>query len=264
VPLPNRIFLLASFFFIASPGFSQDSATAVLPRAKSPDTTAPLPRAKPSDTTAPHRPRIFSGAEPVDLIDIGRNLFLRQAGVRMDTSGKKAGKLYPAILPSAEYTLETGLAFDLTGSLAFYTGEQTDDNISNIYLASVFTQKNQILMPLQGNIWTKGNKYNIVTDWRFEIFPQDTYGLGTLTTVNDADAIDYTYLRFYSTLLKTIRKDLYLGLGYDVDYFWKIREVNPPPNLQPTDFEKYGLTSKSISSGPILPSWAATLPGSPF
>ena len=209
-------------------------------------------RADAQDTVSPKRLHILSGKDQVDLIDVARNLFLKHPGIRTDTSGKKAGKFYPALLPSAEYTLETGLAFDLTGSLAFYTGEGTEDNISNIYLASVFTQKNQILMPLQGNIWTKGNKYNIVTDWRFEIFPQDTYGLGTLTTVNDADAIDYSYLRFYSTMLKTIAHDFYLGIGYDVDYFWNIKEVTPPTGGGQTDFEKYGITPTSTSSGPTF------------
>ena len=94
-----------------------------------------------ADTTSPQGVHWFSGKEQVDLIDIGRSLFLKHPGIRKDTSGKKVGKLYPALLPSAEYTLETGLAFDLTGSLAFYTGDRSDDNISNIYLASVFTQK---------------------------------------------------------------------------------------------------------------------------
>jgi Omp85 superfamily domain len=203
------------------------------------------------DSATSHHLHVFSGRDQVDLIDVGRSIFLKHPGVRVDSSGKKAGKFYPAVLPSAEYTLETGLAFDLTGSLAFYTGEGVEDNISNIYLASVFTQKNQILMPLQANIWTKGNKFNIITDWRFEIFPQDTYGLGTLTTTADANPIDYNYLRFYSTLLKTIAHDFYLGFGYDVDYFWNVREVNPPGAI-PTDFEKYGITSTSVSSGPTL------------
>ncbi len=244
MPFPieiKRIFLLAGFLFSAIHGKSLGLIRVC------PDKPG---RASP-DTSAPRLHRL-SGTDSIDLIDIARSILLRHPGIRTDTSGKKVGKIYPAILPSAEYTLETGLAFDLTASVAFYTGDRTDDNISNIYLAAVFTQKNQILMPLQGNIWTKGNKYNIVTDWRFEIFPQDTYGLGTLTTVNDANPIDYSYYRFYSTVLKTIRKDFYLGLGYDVDYYFNIRELNPPPGREPTDFEKYGLTPKSVSSGPTL------------
>ena len=259
MPFFNRIFLLAGFFFSAlaakpqdTPGSRNDhpvDTTHSRPH-NTADTAAP--HRNTTDTAAPHHAHWFTGREQVDLIDIGRSLFLRHSGVRMDSSGKKAGKYYPAILPSAEYTLETGLAFDLTGSLAFYTGDRSDDNISNIYLASVFTQKNQILMPLQSNVWTKGNKYNIVTDWRFEIFPQNTYGLGTLTTTADADAIDFNYFRFYSTVYKTVAKDFYLGLGYDVDYFYNVADVTPPSNGAPDAFKQYGLTPKSTSSGPTF------------
>jgi hypothetical protein len=255
LPFPNRTFLLASLFLIALPGKSRNLIR-ILPPASRPD-TAGIPKkaadtSNPKDTTSPQRIHWFSGKEQVDLIDIGRSLLLKHPGVRKDTSGKKVGKLYPALLPSAEYTLETGLALDLTASLAFYTGERSDDNISNIYLASVFTQKNQILMPLQANIWTKGNKYNIVTDWRFEIFPQNTYGLGTLTTTAQADSIDYNYLRFYSTLLKTVAKDFYVGFGYYLDYFYKVRDLSHPANGQPTVFETYAVPAKSVSSGPTF------------
>lgn len=235
-----KILFPALLFLTLRAGAQDTSAAQKIP-------TKPLP-----DTTAHHRLHIFSGTEQIDLIDIGRNILLKHPGIRKDTTGKRVGKLYGALLPSAEYTLETGLAFDLTGSLAFYTGERTEDNISNIYLASVFTQKNQILMPLEGNIWTPGNKFNIVTDYRFEIFPQDTYGLGTLTTTNEADGIDFSYLRFYSTLLKTVAHDFYIGFGYDLDYFWNVKEVSPPSNGLQTDFEKYGITQRSISAGPTL------------
>lgn len=249
MPFPNRTFLLVSLLFIALPGKSLNLAQIPSPASR-PDTTV-IPKTR-ADTARSQRMHWFSGTEQVDLIDIGRSLFLKHPGIRKDTTGKRVGKLYPALLPSAEYTLETGLAFDLTGSLAFYTGDRSDDNISNIYLASVFTQKNQILMPLQANIWTKGNKYNIVTDWRFEIFPQSTFGLGTLTTTADADSIDYNYLRFYSTLLKTIAKDFYVGFGYDLDYFYKVRDLSHPENGHLTAFETYGVPAKSTSSGPTF------------
>ncbi len=243
MPFPTRTFLLAHLFLIALAGRSQTVADT-----STPNTTRPS-----SDTTTPQRLHWFSGKEQVDLIDIARDIFLKHPGFRKDTTGKKTpGKLYPALLPSAEYTLETGIAFDLTGSLAFYTGDQAEDNISNIYLASVFTIKKQILMPLQGNIWTKGNKYNIVTDWRFEIFPQNTYGLGTLTTTAEADSITFNYLRFYSTLLKTVAKDFYLGLGYDVDYFYNVQDLSHSAAGHPTPYQTYGVTARSVSSGPTF------------
>ena len=121
MPFLNRIFLLAGFFLSALAAKSQDTPE---PRDDHPvDTThsrphitadTAAPHHNTTDTTAPHHAHWFTGREQVDLIDIGRSLFLRHGGVRMDSSGKKAGKYYPAVLPSAEYTLETGLAFDLT------------------------------------------------------------------------------------------------------------------------------------------------------
>ena len=231
---------------VALSGRSQGDTTAL----RRGDTTTPH---HPVDTTTPHHLQWFSGNEQVDLIDIARSILLKRPGIRKDTTGKKIpGKLYPALLPSAEYTLLTGLAVDLTGSLAFYTGDGRDQNISNIYLASVFTLKQQILAPLQANIWTKGNKYNIVTDWRFEIFPQNTYGLGTLTTEANADSIDFRYLRFYSTLLRNVAKDFYLGLGFDVDYFYNVKDLSHSTPGHPTAFQTYGVPGKSVSSGPTF------------
>ena len=240
---PKSILLLILSFCSLLHGYSQDTTKgAAIPVFR--DTT--LPRAAPS-----HRLHIFSGSEPVDIIDIGRSIFLRHPSFRSDTAVKKPGRLYGALLPSAEYTLQTGLAADLVGSLAFYTSNEPKENISNIYLNSVFTQKNQLLMPLQGNVWTRGNKYNLINDWRYEIYPQDTYGLGSLTKESDADGIDFQYLRFYTTLLRTIAPDFYLGLGYDVDYFYHVRETSPPVGAT-TDFERYGLHSTALASGPTL------------
>ncbi|HXB34225.1 MAG TPA: hypothetical protein VNV35_12415, partial [Puia sp.] len=256
MPFPiTRTFLLASFSLISLAGRSQRAADTSTPEhlmttgalRGSIDTTR-----KPADTSSPQRLHWFSGKEQVDLFDIARDIFLKHPGIRKDTARKIPGKRYYALLPSAEYTLLTSIAFDLTSSVAFYTGDQPDDNISNIYLASVFTIKKQIILPLQADIWTKGNKYNFVTDWRFEIFPQNTYGLGTLTTDGDADSITFDYLRFYSTFYKTISKDFYFGLGYDVDYFYNVQDLSLSTPGHPKAFQTYGVTPKSVSSGPTF------------
>jgi hypothetical protein len=246
VPFPKIFFsliLLLCFYFHS---YSQDVTRANdLPIQVSalPDSTVPKPPR--------HRLHIFSGSEPIDIIDIGRSILLRHPTFRSDTAVKKPGRLYAGLLPSAEYTLQTGLAADLVGNLAFYTSNEQNENISNYYLNTTITQKNQLLMPLQGNLWSKGNKYNLLNDWRYEIYPQDTYGLGSKTTTSSEDGIDFQYWRFYTTLLKTVATDFYVGLGYDVDYFYKIRETSPPPG-QTTDFEKYGLHPTAFAAGPTF------------
>ncbi|HXB10301.1 MAG TPA: hypothetical protein VNW04_24430 [Puia sp.] len=232
---PKPLHLFIPFLLICCPALAQ-----VITR---PQPAAPL------DTS--HHFRWFSGRDQVDLIDIGRNIFLRHPKPRLDTAVKKPGRLYASLLPSAEYTLQTSFALDLVGNLAFYTSSEAKENLSNLYLNTTFTTKQQILMPLQGNIWSKDNRYNLLNDWRYEKYPQDTYGLGGLTKASNSDAIDFSYWRFYTTLLKTVAPDFYLGVGYNLDYFYHVREVNPP-TTGTTDFERYGISPTSWSSGPTL------------
>jgi outer membrane protein assembly factor BamA len=191
---------------------------------------------------------LFSGDVQIDLIDVGRYIFNKKAAPRKDTTGIKTGKLHFSVLPSVEYTLQTGFAGALNANVAFYTSNHQEANLSSIIAVVKYTQKNQFLLPIAGNIWSNHNKYNLQTDWRFEKFPQTTYGLGQFTNDQDGYTIDYTYIRLYQTLFKTIFTDFYLGFGYDLDYYWNIREVDPPAN-DTTDFQKYGLTSRSVSAG---------------
>src|SRR6202012_1807156 len=51
--------------------------------------------------------------------------------------------------------------------------------------------------------------------------------------------------------LRTVARDLFLGIGYDFDLFWDIREIDPPPGKP--DFERYGLAKKATASGVSLP-----------
>jgi hypothetical protein len=187
----------------------------------------------------------------VDLVDVGRYFLIRRAKPRNDTGNIKTGKLHASVLPAVQYTLQTGFAVSAVSNFAFYTSNQPDANISSVLMSVNYTQKKQFFVPIQGNFWTKGNKVNILTDWHFEKFPQSTYGLGGHTTVANSYTIDYTYIRMYQTFLKTIAPDLYTGLGYNLDYYWHIKEVDPPAGIV-TDFGQYGLTSRSIASGITL------------
>ncbi len=56
-------------------------------------------------------------------------------------------------------------------------------------------------------------------------------------------------MRFYETVLKTIAKNLYVGLAIQVDTHWGIKEQLTADTHLPTDFEKYGFSNKSVSSG---------------
>ena len=184
----------------------------------------------------------------IDLVDVGRSWLKGHHTRREDTIAQKQGKLHISALPVAGYTLQTGFAGVLSSNFAFYTSEHSQANLSTILTSITYSQYKQIIFPIQADIWTKGNKYNIITDWRYLKYPSLTYGLGGNTSSDSGYNIDYGYLRLHQAILKTIAHDLYLGLGYDLDYFWNIKEIDPPTG-KTTDFERYGLSPKEVASG---------------
>lgn len=185
--------------------------------------------------------------QQTDLVDVGRTLLKGAKANRTDTVAGRARKLHISALPVAGYTLQTGFAAVLSSNFAFYTSDDKQANLSNVLTSFTYSQYQQIIFPIQANIWTKGNKYDIVTDWRYLKYPSITYGLGGNTPTDSGYNINYGYLRLHQALMKTIAKDLYLGLGYEFDYFWNIQEIDPPAGK--TDFQQYGLTSTEKASG---------------
>lgn len=186
--------------------------------------------------------------QPVDLTDIGRSLMRSPKSRRQDSTNRRPDKLHVSLLPVAGYTLQTGFAGVLSGNFAFNTSDPATTNLSSVLTSVTYSQYKQIIFPIQADIWTKNNKYNIVTDWRYLKYPSVTYGLGGNTSVDSGYNINYTYIRLHQAIMKSVSKDLYLGLGYDLDYFWHVQEVDPPTG-SPTDFEKYGLHSSELASG---------------
>lgn len=206
--------------------------------------TLPALRTAAQDT--PH-----SHDNQLDLVDLGRAFLQAYHTRRADTGRHNENRLHISVLPAAGYTLQTGFAGVLSSNFAFYTSEQGQTNLSTILSSVTYSQYHQVIFPIQADIWTKGNQYNIITDWRCLHYPSLTYGLGGNTSADSADNIDYGYLRLHQAILRTLGRNFYGGLGYDLDYFWNIREVEPG-NQKPTGFESYGWTKNAVASGPSV------------
>ncbi len=163
----------------------------------------------------------------------------RKVSKRIDTGEVINTRLRISAVPAAGYSLATGLAGLVAANALFRTN--VDANTSTMVTSFTYTVRNQIILPLLSSIWTGDNKYNIVTDWRYVKFPSYTYGLGGYTKVSDGYEITYSAIRLHSTLLRMIRHNMYAGIGYNMDYFYNIDEINPPPG-KVTDFERYELS----------------------
>jgi hypothetical protein len=186
-----------------------------------------------------------------DLVDYVLIILHKDPYKRIDSAVHNTTRQHISAAPITDYTLSTGFAFGIVGIAGFLANGEGHTNTSSILAAIKYTLKKQFLIPIQSTIWTKNNKYNIVGDWRYLNYPQDTYGFGTSNSLADGYTIDYKYIRFYQYGLKNITTNFYAGLGYQLDYHWGIAEINPPAG-KVTDLEKYGYTYTSASSGLAL------------
>lgn len=152
-------------------------------------------------------------------------------------------------LPAAGYTLVSKFAVTVTGNAAFRTGSSAQISTITSYVS--YTQNKQFLLPIESDIWTKGNKYNLVGDFRFYSYPQSTFGLGSNSGIKNEDPMDYLYFRFYETVLRHVKGHFYAGAGYIIDYHSNITH-HGPLNGAKSDYEAYGPQSKTVASGITL------------
>jgi outer membrane protein assembly factor BamA len=141
-------------------------------------------------------------------------------------AGIKDTRTHLSFLPAAGYTLQTGFAGVLSGNIAFNIDASPNSKLSNINTSFTYSQYKQIILPLQANFWTKGNRYNFITDIRYIDYPSAVYGLGGRTDPNKGYTINFAGLKLHQTVLKSISQDLYIGIGYYYDRFWHIKAID--------------------------------------
>lgn len=187
-------------------------------------------------------------AKQRDLIDLGLKILKKDINKRIENNAEeKTGKLHISAAPSIGYSTATGFVVLAAGNSGFYLGEGENQAISTVVTYLAYTTEHQIIFPIQSSIFTKDNKYNFIGDWRYLKYPQDTYGLGGGTSLDNGYTVKYDYIRFHQLALREVRDHLYMGLGIQLDKHWNIMEVNPP--FPVTDFDKYGFTQSSTSFG---------------
>jgi len=154
-----------------------------------------------------------------------------------------------AVLPAAGYTLVSKFVVTLTGNTAFRMDSTADISTVTAYVS--YTQNKQFLLPIQSDLWTKNNKYNLVGDIRFYKYPQSTFGLGSSSNIANEDPMDYLYFRFYETVLRKVVGNFFAGAGYIIDYHTNITQQGTV-NGTPSGYTTYGAQSTTVASGLTL------------
>jgi outer membrane protein assembly factor BamA len=184
-----------------------------------------------------------SNLKQKDIGDVLAQLFHDKPNTEIDSITSKPTI---SIAPAIGYTLLSKLALVVSGNAAFKTGPQS--RVSTIIASTSYTQNKQFTLPIQTNVWSKDNTYNFVGEYTFYKYPQNTYGLGSNSNIKNLDPMDYSYFKFYQTVLRHITGNLYAGLGYIIDTHWNVSEKGNPDG-SPSDYAKYGAQTHSVASG---------------
>jgi hypothetical protein len=149
-------------------------------------------------------------------------------------------KPYFAVTPYVGYNPAYGFLIGLGSTMAIYLGDPETTPVSSVCAAINFTTANQTIINLRSNIVTDKARFILRGDWRYLVFSQPTYGLGTGIKMHtnrglvfndggqtaelppDAQPLNYNYIRLYETFYFRIKNKWYAGIGYCLDAFAKI------------------------------------------
>ena len=186
-----------------------------------------------------------------DIPDFFSKAFPGLFGNHAQSVKRSTSLVHFSVFPAVGYTLQTNFAAILAFNIAINGSALSGKNLTNVSTSFAYTLRKQFIMPIRANIWTKDENYNVILDWRYLLYPQSTYGLGSFSSLANEDRLNYSYLKLYNYVLRKITSDFYMGPGYNIDYHWNITEQLP--SLYSTaDFDKYGKTKRSVASGPTL------------
>lgn len=148
------------------------------------------------------------------------------------------GDIFILAMPILSYNPSNGFMFGAGMASSIFLGDPPTTRISSTQASVMYTTKKQLLVNIKSTIFTFNNRWILNGDWRYMDTSQPTYGGGTgpsssklasngfeisddnySAPINDAQMMSYKQIRFYETVSREVRKNLYLGLGYHLDIF---------------------------------------------
>jgi hypothetical protein len=159
-----------------------------------------------------------------DIIDVFRELkiFNQHVEEKPDRLNKKLRlSVLPTVSPAQG---ATGLVFVTAFTATFLLGDPQTTNASNIYFIPYTNFDGKFVFPIRSYIWTKNNKWNFIGDYKYLIYPETTYGLGSGSNKNEASLVNYKHFRFYQSVLRNVFSYLVMGGGVHFDHHYDIQE----------------------------------------
>lgn len=203
------------------------------------------------------RPAVSQQAKPVEQADTvpQRDLMDVLARVlhgkpKLSDSIKIPPKTVFTILPAISANPTNGLLLGVSGNAVTRLGTDESTNLSTVSASVNYTTKKQFNVLLRSNVYTVRNREKLEGDWRYLDSNQPTYGLGPALPDDRKSPMDYQLVRFSETVYREVSPDVLVGLGYHLNYYFGIVDVNASQGIV-TPYVQYsgGQPTTSTSSG---------------
>jgi opacity protein-like surface antigen len=146
------------------------------------------------------------------------------------------------VLPNISSNPTNGFILGVGGALGWFMGPKENTNVSSAPFTVAVTSKSQLITFVKPNIYTKGNQFYLQGDYRFYIYSQPTYGLGTnapdslkvpsgISWMGEGAGGDsvlfpmkYNFVKINQIVNKRLIGELYAGIGYNLDHYYSIKD----------------------------------------
>jgi hypothetical protein len=147
------------------------------------------------------------------------------------------------VLPYVAYNPTKGFQLGAGGTLSWYSGKNRITKQSAASATAEFTSKEQKLFQFKSNVYSDCNRWFLQGDWRFYIYSIPTYGLGSgmgdavpplegytmnpdsIPGWDQSFLVKYQWLKIHEIFSRRVAEDLYVGLGYHLDYHFQIEDL---------------------------------------
>jgi hypothetical protein len=161
---------------------------------------------------------------------------------KKEKAPKPPKKFMALVLPNISSNPSNGFLLGVGGTFAWYMGPKENTRVSAAPFTVAVTSKKQLISFVKSNIYTKDDKFFLQGDWRFYIYSQPTYGLGTnapdsvgipneIHWSGEGGSLDsaafpmrYNYVKFSEIVNMKIKKNFYAGIGYHFDDYYSIKD----------------------------------------
>lgn len=129
------------------------------------------------------------------------------------------GRVLP--IPVLTYAPETSLGLGIAGQYLFrFKNTDTTSNLSVIGLVAIYTLNKQVIVHPNWDIHVKNSKYRITGGVLFEKYPNNFFGIGNDTRLEDKERFTTKYLLVKNRFVWQAVNNLFIGVQYRMEHMF--------------------------------------------